>query len=85
MIALFRYCTPKTLNVLLLSHCFPNPMLSLCFSVMSPASFNNICDKWFPEVNGRFGGVPWLLIGTKIDLRNGLGTNQGLTEKDALV
>ncbi|PVV02426.1 hypothetical protein BB560_003120 [Smittium megazygosporum] len=41
----------------------------VCFSVTSPASFENVREKWFPEVRHHCPGVPILLVGTQIDLR----------------
>ncbi len=41
----------------------------VCFSVVSQASFDNVRDKWFPEVRHHCPGVPCLLIGTQMDLR----------------
>lgn len=42
----------------------------LCFSVVNPASFENVKQKWFPEVNHHASRVPIVLVGTKMDLRN---------------
>ena len=42
----------------------------VCFSVTSPASFKNVKEKWFPEVHHHCPGVPCLIIGTQIDLRD---------------
>ncbi|CDO93653.1 unnamed protein product [Kluyveromyces dobzhanskii CBS 2104] len=53
----------------------------ICFSVNEPNSFENVHDKWFPEIkhNTNFenldlyhqsGRLPILLIGTKADLRD---------------
>jgi len=42
----------------------------LCFSVVSPASFDNIKTKWFPEVDHHCPEARKILVGTKIDLRN---------------
>ncbi|KAI6095166.1 P-loop containing nucleoside triphosphate hydrolase protein [Pisolithus croceorrhizus] len=42
----------------------------VCFSVASPASFENVKEKWFPEVHHHCPGVPCLIIGTQIDLRD---------------
>ena len=41
----------------------------VCFSVISPSSYENVKSKWFPEISHHAPGVPFLLIGTKIDLR----------------
>ncbi|EFA76170.1 hypothetical protein PPL_10387 [Heterostelium album PN500] len=42
----------------------------LCFSVISVESLQNISNKWIPEVNKHQPSVPFILVGTKIDLRN---------------
>ena len=42
----------------------------MCFSVTSPASFENVREKWFPEVHHHCPGVPCLIVGTQIDLRD---------------
>ncbi|OZJ03404.1 hypothetical protein BZG36_03998, partial [Bifiguratus adelaidae] len=42
----------------------------VCFSVTSPASFENVKEKWFPEVHHHCPGVPCLLVGTQVDLRD---------------
>lgn len=53
----------------------------ICFSVNEPNSFENVYDKWFPEIkhNTNFenlslyhqsGKLPILLVGTKSDLRD---------------
>ena len=42
----------------------------LCFSVVSPASFANVADKWAPEIEHHCPGVPKILVGTKLDLRD---------------
>jgi len=42
----------------------------LCFSVVSPPSFDNIKTKWFPEVDHHCPEAKKILVGTKIDLRN---------------
>lgn len=45
----------------------------ICFSVMNPASFDNARDKWFPEIRHHCPGVPALLVGTQVDLREDVG------------
>ncbi|KAI0155071.1 cell division control protein [Hypoxylon sp. FL1284] len=39
-------------------------------SVTSPASFENVREKWFPEVHHHCPGVPCLIVGTQTDLRD---------------
>ncbi len=49
----------------------------VCFSVTSPASFENVKEKWFPEVHHHCPGVPCLIVGTQVDLRD----DQSVQEK----
>jgi len=49
----------------------------VCFSVTSPASFENVKEKWFPEVHHHCPGVPCLIVGTQVDLRD----DQAVIEK----
>lgn len=42
----------------------------VCFSVASRSSFENVTQKWTPEVRHFGPDVPILLLGTKTDLRN---------------
>ncbi|KAI9832667.1 MAG: Rho GTPase [Sarea resinae] len=42
----------------------------VCFSVFSPASFENVKEKWFPEVHHHCPGVPCLIVGTQTDRRD---------------
>lgn len=41
----------------------------VCFSVVSPASYENVKAKWIPEIRHHCPGAPIILIGTKTDLR----------------
>jgi small GTP-binding protein len=42
----------------------------ILFSVISPSSFNNVVGKWAAEIKHHCPGVPIILVGTKIDLRD---------------
>ncbi|KAF7360442.1 Small GTPase Cdc42 [Mycena venus] len=42
----------------------------ICFRVTQRKSFENIWDKWIPEVRHHCPDVPFLIIATQIDLRN---------------
>ncbi|KAK7913377.1 hypothetical protein WMY93_013588 [Mugilogobius chulae] len=41
----------------------------LCFSVVSPASFQNVPEKWVPEIRTYAPNAPLVLVGTQCDLR----------------
>jgi Ras-related C3 botulinum toxin substrate 1 len=65
----------------------------LCFSVVSPASFENIRTKWFPEIQHHCElssqgvqltaapGTPIILVGTKLDLRDDPAALERLRER----
>lgn len=42
----------------------------VCFSVTSPSSYENVREKWLPEVRHHCPGVPCLIVGTQVDLRD---------------
>ncbi|XP_067686081.1 rho-related protein racA-like [Haliotis asinina] len=43
----------------------------LCFDVKNRSSFENIRDKWYPEVQHHCPNTPQILVGCKTDLRRG--------------
>eukprot|EP00040_Diaphanoeca_grandis_P013414 m.67807 g.67807 ORF g.67807 m.67807 type:complete len:195 (+) comp23872_c0_seq1:160-744(+) len=55
----------------------------MCFSTISPDSFNNIRAKWYPELNHHMPNTPIILVGTKIDLREDTTTIEKLALKNA--
>ena len=53
----------------------------ICFSITSPNSFTNIEQKWKPELAHHAAGVPFLIVGTKSDLREDEAQVAALKEK----
>jgi len=53
----------------------------ICFSLVNPASFENVRAKWYPEVRHHCQSVPLILVGTKLDLRDDTDTIAKLKEK----
>ena len=50
---------------------YPNTnILLICFSIDSRSSFNNISQRWLPEVKHFCPNVPFILAATKMDLRD---------------
>jgi Ras-related C3 botulinum toxin substrate 1 len=41
----------------------------VCFSVVSPTSYENVSAKWIPELRHHAPNAPIILVGTKTDLR----------------
>ena len=42
----------------------------VCFSVVSHTSYENVREKWVPEITHHREKIPFLLVGTHIDLRD---------------
>lgn len=53
----------------------------VCFSIVSPPSFDNVLSKWYPEISHHAPGIPIILVGTKLDLRDDPKTLSQLREK----
>lgn len=53
----------------------------ICFSIISPTSFQNVKAKWVPEVNHHCPNTKIILVGTKLDLRDDRDTIERLKEK----
>jgi len=49
----------------------------ICFSTVERSSFDNVRDRWFPEIKPKLpekgGRLQALIVGTKTDLRDGTG------------
>ncbi|XP_047216800.1 cell division control protein 42 homolog [Girardinichthys multiradiatus] len=52
----------------------------VCFSVVSPSSFENVKEKWVPEISHHCPRTPFLLVGTQTDQRENSSTVQELTK-----
>jgi len=53
----------------------------ICFSLVSPPSFENVRTKWWPEISHHAPGTSILLVGTKLDLREDVATVTKLRER----
>ena len=42
----------------------------VCYSIISRSSYENVRTKWIPEIKHHVPDAPFLLVGTKMDLRN---------------
>lgn len=49
-------------------------VMLVCFAIDSPDSFYNAFDKWIPEVKHFRPNTPFILVGTKADLRDDTDT-----------
>ncbi|XP_047672028.1 cell division control protein 42 homolog isoform X1 [Tachysurus fulvidraco] len=52
----------------------------VCFSVVSPSSFENVREKWVPEISHHCPRTPFLLVGTQVDLRDDSNTVEKLAK-----
>ena len=55
-------------------------VILMCFSIDSPDNFENIPEKWTPEVRQYCPNVPIILVGNKTDLRNDDETKRELAK-----
>ncbi len=53
----------------------------ICFSIISPTSFDNVKNKWHQEIAHHCPNVPFVLVGTKEDMRNDAHTLATLQNK----
>lgn len=53
----------------------------ICFSIVNPNSFYNVADKWYPEISHHAPGVPKILVGTKLDLRDNMAELERLKSR----
>lgn len=61
----------------------------VCYSVAKRASFDNVANKWLPELQHHAPGAPFVMVGTKADLRSDpdaahrTGTDQWVSAAEA--
>jgi len=53
----------------------------ILFSILDRASFNAVNTDWLPEITHHCPHVPWLLVGSKIDVRSNEATREHVEEK----
>jgi len=53
----------------------------VCYSIVSPSSFENVSAKWYPEIAHHCPNTPSILVGTKADLREDREMIMRLREK----
>jgi len=53
----------------------------VAFSIVNPASFENVRAKWHPEISHHCPTTPIILVGTKVDLREDQSTLDKLNAK----
>ncbi|TGJ68257.1 Rho GTPase protein rac1 [Orbilia oligospora] len=53
----------------------------ICFSLVSPPSFENVRTKWYPEISHHAPNIPIILVGTKLDLRDDPKVLKSLQDK----
>ncbi|KAM9818963.1 rho-related GTP-binding protein RhoU [Syngnathus typhle] len=59
--------------------CYRNAdVFLLCYSVVRPASFRNLSQRWVPEIRRHCPGAPLVLVGTQLDLREDVQVLIGL-------
>ncbi|XP_055470621.1 rho-related GTP-binding protein RhoD [Psammomys obesus] len=56
-------------------------VLLLCFDVTNPNSFDNVANRWYPEVTHFCKGVPIIVVGCKTDLRKDKAVVNSLRKK----
>eukprot|EP01122_Echinamoeba_exundans_P003901 TRINITY_DN1394_c0_g1_i1.p1 TRINITY_DN1394_c0_g1~~TRINITY_DN1394_c0_g1_i1.p1 ORF type:complete len:208 (-),score=28.55 TRINITY_DN1394_c0_g1_i1:172-795(-) len=62
--------------------CYPQTdVFLMCFSLVDPPSFENIKQRWWPEIKHHCPDTPYVLVGTKLDLRDDEGVITELKKK----
>lgn len=56
-------------------------VLLICFSLVNTASYENVASRWYPEVREHCAGVPIILVGTKLDLRDTMASSSDAAQR----
>jgi len=56
----------------------------LCFSLVNESTFESVREKWNPEINHYMEGIPKILVGTKLDMREQKITDGALTKYEEI-
>jgi len=56
----------------------------VCFAVGNKESFNNVKSKWIPEIQHHCPNIPFVLVGTKSDLRQNNKKDEMISEDEGV-
>jgi len=56
----------------------------VCFAVTNKDSFNNVKSQWIPEIRHHCPNVPFILVGTKSDLRKNNKKDEMISEEEGV-
>jgi hypothetical protein len=65
----FLYCKARGLWQITTTELSTNRRILVCFSVLSLPSFENVKERWVPEITHHCPKTPFLLVGIQIGLR----------------
>ena len=74
-------CSNYHIIGIVITMAFLQDVFLICFSLVNPASLENVKAKWYPELRHHCPNVPIILVGTKLDLREDTETKEKLREK----
>lgn len=64
---------------------YPNTdVFLICFALNNVTSFENVRSKWFAEIQHHAPGVPFIIVGTKQDLRTSDSRSVSRSQGEAL-
>ena len=85
-VGFFDACSGGERSEYLIPLTYPGTNIFLvCFSVAEPASFKRVKEYWFPEIKHHCPDTPFILLGTKVDLRGDRATLDMLAKKQEVV